>query len=64
MLLCHRFWHLLSECAHQARRIPHAYFASLWNYVLFHRRDNFLPSPAPVKAAPAEHKEQHDDQKD
>jgi hypothetical protein len=34
------------------------------NYFLVHRRDNCLPSPTPVKAAPAEHKKQHDDQND
>jgi hypothetical protein len=35
---------------------------ALENYLLVHRRDNFLPSPTPVKAAPAEHKNQHNDQ--
>jgi len=37
---------------------------SFENYLLLHRRDNFLPSPTPVKAAPAEYKDQHDDQND
>src|SRR5512140_1689813 len=37
---------------------------ALENYLLVSRRDNFLPSPSPIKAAPAEHKDQHDDQND
>ena len=37
---------------------------SFENYLLLHRRDNFLPSPTPVKAAPAEQKDQHNDQND
>ena len=38
---------------------------SFENYLLVHRRDNFLPSSSiPVKAAPTEHKDQHYDQND
>jgi len=35
---------------------------ALDNYLLVQWRNNFLASPTPVKAAPAEHKDQHDDQ--
>jgi hypothetical protein len=35
---------------------------ALENYLLVQWRNNVLPSPTPVKAAPAEHKDQHDDQ--